>query len=303
VAITSRPGRWAFAALLALAAAGLSAVAIAQSLAGPGGARSNSNWNWTPRSGSGWGFWNRVPPKFPEPGDLKDRSFSFCRILYQSVRSEALGHGWNTDYPDSDINFMIRLSELTLAPVSRDGDGSPNHVVVTLTDDALFMYPFIFMSDAGTAGFTEIEAERLRDYLLRGGFLYVDDFWGDAAWDHWSREIAKVLPPDRYPIVDVPLDDPVFQTFFTVRKVPQIPSIQFWRRSGRSSTSERGAESAEPHFRGIFDAKGRLMVVMTHNTDIADGWEREAEDDEFFYRFSTKAYPLGVNIAIYAMTH
>jgi Domain of unknown function (DUF4159) len=300
VAISWRRGRWTSASLLAFAAAGLSAVVLAQSQSDPDG----FDWsNWTPRAGSGWhGWWNRVPPKFPEPRDLRDRSFSFCRVLYQSVRREALGHGWNTDYPEADINFMIRLSELTLAPVSRDGDGSPNHVVVTLTDDALYNYPFIFMSDVGTVGFTELEAERLRDYLLRGGFLYVDDFWGEAAWDQWSRQMANVLPPDRYPIVDIPRDDPVFQTFFTVRKVPQIPSIQFWRRSG-GLTSERGAESAEPHFRGIFDEKGRLMVMMTHNTDIADGWEREAEDDEFFYRFSTKAYPLGVNIAIYAMTH
>lgn len=300
MAISTRRRRCTTAALLALAAAGLSAVVFAQTSSDPDG----FDWaQWAPHARSGRGWWNRVPPKFPLPEDLKERSFSFCRVLYQSVRSEALGHGWNTDYPDSDINFMTRFSELTLGAISRDGDGSPNHVVVTLTDDALFNYPFIFMSDVGTAGFTELEADRLRDYLLRGGFLYVDDFWGDAAWDHWSHEMAKVLTPDRYPIVDVPLEDPVFRTFFTVRKVPQIPSIQFWRRSGGSSTSERGAESAVAHFRGIFDDKGRLMVAMTHNTDIADGWEREAEDDEFFYRFSTKAYPLGVNIAIYAMTH
>jgi hypothetical protein len=216
-----------------------------------------------------------VPPRFPDPEDLRDRAFSFCRVLYQSVRDEALGHGRNTDYPDSDANFMIRLSELTTADISRDGDGSPKHVVVTLTDDALFSYPFIFMSDVGTAGFTEPEAERLREYLLRGGILYVDDFWGDAAWDHWSEEIGRVLPPDRYPILDIPLGHPIFQTFFTVRHVPQVPSIQFWRRSGGVGTSERGSESEDVHFRGIFDERGRLMVIMTHNTDIADGWERE----------------------------
>jgi hypothetical protein len=103
--------------------------------------------------------------------------------------------------------------------------------------------------------------------------------------------------------VDIPSDHSIFQTFFTVREVPQVPSIQFWRRSGGVETSERGSESDEVHFRGIFDERGRLMVIMTHNTDIADGWEREGEDEEFFYRFSIRAYPLGVNIAIYAMTH
>ena len=252
----------------------------------------------------GWrGWWNRVPPKFPTAEDLRERSFSFCRVLYESVRDEPLGHGWNTDYPDSDINFMVRFSELTSARINRGAEGLPNHVVVTLDDDAMFNYPFIFMSDVGTAGFTPSQAERLRQYLLRGGMLYVDDFWGVRAFEHWKREMAQVLPSDRYPIVDVPLDHPIFRSFFTIKKIPQIPSIQFWRRSGGTSTSERGFESDEPHFRGIFDEKGRLMVIMTHNTDIADGWEREAEDDEFFYRFSVRAYPLGVNIAIYAMTH
>jgi len=115
--------------------------------------------------------------------------------------------------------------------------------------------------------------------------------------------MAKVLPPDHYPMVDVPLDHPIFKSFFTVKEIPQIPSIQFWRRSGGTGTSERGWETEEPHFRGIFDDQGRLMVIMTHNTDIADGWERESEDDEYFYRFSLRAYPVGVNIAIYAMTH
>jgi hypothetical protein len=279
--------------LLGLLAAGLS-FALAFSQEAP-------DWSfWANANGRGW--WNRVPPRFPDRQDLRDQAFSFCRILYQSVRDEPLGHGWNTDYPDSDANFMTRLSELTTADINRDGDGSPKHVVVTLTDDALFSYPFIFMSDVGTAGFTEPERERLREYLLRGGILYVDDFWGDPAWEHWVSEMGRVLPPDRYPIVDIPGDDPVFQTFFNVRQVPQVPSIQFWRRSGGQS-SERGAESAEVHFRGIFDERGRLMVIMTHNTDIADGWEREGEDEEFFYRFSIRAYPLGVNIAIYAMTH
>lgn len=258
--------------------------------------------SWQSRGGSR-GWWNRVPPKFPTEEELFERAFTFCRVLYESVRDEPLGHGWNTDYPDSDVNFMVRFSELTKTHVARDAEGFPNHVVVTLRDDSVFNYPFIFMSDVGTLGFTPDEAARLRDYLLRGGILYVDDFWGIRAFDHFSREMAKVLPQDEYPIVDVPLSHPIFSTFFTILEVPQIPSIQYWRRSGGSGTSERGLESDQAHFRGIFDEAGRLMVIMTHNTDIADGWEREGEDDEFFYRFSIRAYPVGVNIVIYAMTH
>ena len=253
--------------------------------------------------GQGRGWWNRMPPKFPGEHIARDDTFTFCRILYESVRGEPSGYGWNTDYPYSDINLMTRLSQLTRTRIPLDGDGVPDHVVVTLLDDAIYNYPFVFMSDVGTVGFNPLEVERLRDYLLRGGLLWADDFWGDAAWEHWRREIAKVLPPDEYPIVDVPLTHPVFQTFYTIRRVPQIPSIHYWRRSGGEGTSERGWETDEPHFRGILDEQGRLMVVMTHNTDIADGWEREAEEDEYFYRFSLKAYPVGVNVVMYAMTH
>ena len=257
--------------------------------------------DWNPGWGRGW--WNRVPPKFPDPDRSPDGHFSFCRVLYDSVRDEPLGHGWNTDYPNSDINFMIRMSEITKTPISWDEEGQPNHVVVRLTDEALYDYPFIFMSDVGTAGFNPDEVTALRSYLLKGGFLHVDDFWGEAAWDHWAREIGKVLPPNEYPIVDVPLDHEIFGVLYQVTELPQIPSIQFWRRSGGTSTSERGWESEEVHYRGIFDQDGRLMVVMTHNTDIADGWEREGENREFFFRFSVKAYPVGINTVLYALTH
>jgi Domain of unknown function (DUF4159) len=248
----------------------------------------------------GWGGY-RGPPRFPDPDRAPDHLFSFTRILYQSTRREALGQGWRTDYPGSDINFMVRFAEFTTASVSQVDERMPNHVVVTLTDDRIFDYPFAFMSDVGTVGFTDEEALRLRDYLLRGGFLYVDDFWGNWAWEQWSSEIGKALPPMEYPIFDLPLDHPIFHQAYEVPVVPQIPSIQFWRTYG--GTSERGQESITPHLRGINDRNGRLMVVMSHNTDIADGWEREGEEFEFFHRFSADAYAVGMNVLLYAMTH
>jgi len=248
----------------------------------------------------GWG-WRRYPPRFASP-DRRDRRFTFSRVLYRSVVREWRGQGWSTDYPDADINFMRRFSELTKGAVATDSTGELDHVIVTLTDDRVFDYPFIFMSDVGTLGLNDDEVQRLRTYLLKGGFLYVDDFWGDRAWAQWVREIGKVLPPNEYPIFDIPLDHPLFHTLYDVKDVPQIPSIQFWRGSG-GGTSERGVESAVPHLRGIADQSGRLMVVITHNTDIADGWEREGEEYEFFYRFSPEAYALAVNIVLYAMTH
>ncbi|HEY6361854.1 MAG TPA: DUF4159 domain-containing protein [Vicinamibacterales bacterium] len=238
------------------------------------------------------------------PADLPDRNFTVCRIMYTSVRSEPNGGGWRTDYPYGEINLMTRLSELTKTPVSFNTGRRPLQWVVRLTDDALFNCPYTMASDVGTIGMTQEEANRLRLYLEKGGFLWVDDFWGTAAWIQWTRELAKALPPSEFPIEEVPLSDPIFSTQFTVTKIPQITNIQFWRGVRGSTTRERGEDSPEAHLRAIRDKRdGRIMVVMTYNTDVADAWEREGEDPAFFYRFSPDGYALGINVLLYAMTH
>jgi len=234
---------------------------------------------------------------------MPDGGFTFCRLMYARVRYEALGIGWATDYPYAEINLMTRLSELTKTPISRDAQGQPNTWVVRLTDDALFNCPFTLASDVGTMGLTQPERDRLKLYLLKGGFLWVDDFWGTEAWQHWSAEIGSVLPPSEYPIQDVPCDDPVLRTQMIVEHVPQITSIQFWRSVGGSSTSERGADSQDAHFRVIRDRHGRIMVAMTHNTDVADSWEREGEDPAFFRQFSPAGYAFGIDVVLHALTH
>ena len=249
-----------------------------------------------------YGGRRRMPPRFPS-GEPTHRLFTFTRALYQSTHREQGGQGWYTDYPDADINFSIRLSELTQTPVGFDRYDQPDHIVVELTDPQLFNYPFLFMSDVGTVWFSPEEADRLGAYLRKGGFLWVDDFWGPFAWEQWAGAIGKVLPPGRYPIVDIPMLDPLHHGMFDVEAVPQVPSIQHFRRVGGTTTSERGTQSAEVHVRGIYDEHGRLMVLMTHNTDIADGWEREGEDYEFFYRFSVTSYAVGINVILHAMTH
>ena len=248
-----------------------------------------------------WGR-SRMPPRFPE-GKPAHRLFTFTRALYQSTHREQGGQGWHTDYPDADINFTIRLSELTHTPVGLGRDNEPDHIVVQLTDPALFDYPFLFMSDVGTAWFSPEEVKRLGTYLRKGGFLWVDDFWGPFAWEQWADEIGKALPPSQYPIVDIPMSDQIHHGMFDVEEVPQIPSIQHFRRVGGTGTSERGPLSDEVHVRGIYDEHGRCMVLMTHNTDVADGWEREGEDYEFFYRFSVTSYAIGINFILHAMTH
>lgn len=249
----------------------------------------------------GFRGFRREPPRFAT-ADSFDGAYTFCRGMFDGDRMEYGGQGWWTDYPDADRNFSIRLSELTKTRISRQASGEPNHLVVRLTDDALFECPIIEMEDVGTMRLSEAEVTRLREYLLKGGFLYVDDFWGEWAWEQWVEEIGRVLPPKDYPIVNLTPDHPLFRTMFVIPKLPQIPSINHWRRSG-GQISERGLESAEPDIAGITDSHGRLMVLMTHDTDISDAWEREGEDPRYFYLFSPDGYAVGINIVVYALTH
>jgi hypothetical protein len=250
------------------------------------------------------GGYGSTPPRFPTPTTFTG-SFNFCRAMFTSDRREK--RGWDTDYPGADINFSIRLSELTKADVKMDGRGSedetPDAVVVRLTDDALFQCPFVIMEDAGTARFSTLEVERLREYLLKGGFLLVADYHGVRAQEQFDDEIGRALPRGQYPIVDLAAPDhAIWHTLFAVKKIPQMASIQTWRRTG--GVLERwNQEGAAAHARGMVDDHGRLMVVMLHNTDIPDGWEREGEDREYFYRFSPDAYAVGIDVMMYAMTH
>jgi uncharacterized protein DUF4159 len=233
--------------------------------------------------------------------DTFDGGFTFCRIMFQSGR-DGDGGNWSVDYPRADVNVSIRLAELTKTRISVQPSGEPNHVVITLEDPELFQCPFVMMTEVGSAYITPEEASRLREYLLKGGFLWADDFWGSYAWDHWVRELGKVLPLHEYPIVDLPMDHPMFRSQFEVKRVPQIPSINYWMGSG-GDTSERGSDSAVPTARGILDRQGHLMVLITHNTDLGDSWEREGDDPNYFYKFSVDGYAFGIDVLLYALTH
>jgi hypothetical protein len=167
----------------------------------------------------------------------------------------------------------------------------------------MFSCPFLIASDVGTLGFNAGEAERLRDYFLKGQFLWVDNFWSTAAWAQWSSEISKVSSPAEFPIVDVEPVDPLDTAVFDIEKAPQVTNIQFWRQASGRTTSDWGADSTEVHQRAIRDAHGRIMVLMSHNTDIADSWEREREDPEFFDQFSPDSYAFGMNVVAHVLSH
>jgi hypothetical protein len=128
------------------------------------------------------------------------------------------------------------------------------------------------------------------------------DFWGSYAWDWWEKQIRKALPATDFPIIDLQPDHPLFHSQFVIERTPQIASINFWAGSG-GGTSERGADSAVARSRAILDAHGRIMVLMTHNTDIGDSFEREGDDPQYFMTMSVPGYAYGVNALLYALTH
>ncbi|MEW6159882.1 MAG: DUF4159 domain-containing protein [Verrucomicrobiota bacterium] len=224
--------------------------------------------------------------------------FTFVRIRYASHGRffGRYGGGWDTDYPDAELNLAYRLQQMTSLKVHPDGK------VLDITDPELFDYPFIYIVEPGFLEFTDDEVPILRQYLLNGGFLMVDDFWGERQWANFYHEIKRVFP-EREP-EDLQLDHPIFHAVFPLKEQPQIPAIGWATRYGQTWEQHDGEECREVHYRAIYDDKRRIMVMICHNTDLGDGWEREGEDEWYFREFAEKkAYPLGINIIFYAMTH
>lgn len=235
--------------------------------------------------------------------------FTFCRIRFDSYGRRGRGRGggnWATDYPESEDNFSMRLSQLTTIEVNKNEHGDYQHTYLRLTNEDLFNYPFIYMLEVGDLHFSDEEAKRLGEYLLRGGFLLVDDFWGTRELENWEAEFSRVLPPDEYPMKDIPIEHEIFRIVFQLDEKPQIPGIGYWYESGgdTSEARRRGDPNPEVHIKGVWDKKGRLMAVINHNSDLGDGWEEEAKNPQYFEEVSKRgAYPFGINIIVYAMTH
>jgi hypothetical protein len=228
--------------------------------------------------------------------------FTFVRIRYTS-RYGGRGYGrggygfsggtWMTDFPDSDLNFSYRLHQVTSLEVD------PNGLILELTSPNLVNYPFIYIVEPGRLVFSDAEVEAMRRYLLNGGFLMVDDFWGEAEWENFYHEIKRVFP-DREP-VELSIDHPIFHCVFDLKEKPQIPGIGVWLRYGVTYERE---DAKQVHYKALYDDRGRMMTIICHNTDLGDGWEEEASNPDYFRMFSEKyAYPLGINIVVYAMTH
>ena len=251
------------------------------------------------RGGGGYGEGAyRVVPMWENDPSFKQDVFTFARVKYSDGyggRGWGRGGKWRTDYPDSDQNFSLRLQQLTSLKVN------PEPVVLELTDPKLFDYPFLYMIEPGNMQLSDEEVAGLRKFCMNGGFLMVDDFWGEDEWLNFYFQIKRVFP-EREP-QEVPLEHEIFQCVYPLQEKPQVPSIHAFY-GGYQSEHRYGSDTRQAYYKAIYDDAERIMVFICHNTDLGDGWEREGENHEYFEEYSVKkSYPLGINIVTYAMTH
>jgi hypothetical protein len=231
--------------------------------------------------------------EFARRSDGPTAEVHFARLMYTSRGGMGFGRGgygtWTVDMPEAEYHFTQGISRLTRADISKDSR------IVSLTDDSLFDYPWLYAVEVGYWYLNELEAERLREYLLRGGFLMVDDFHGSYEWTVFMESMNRVFP-DR-PVVDIPDGDEVLHVLYDLDQRIQIPGIVSILNG---TTYER--DGVIPRWRGVYDDDGRLMVAINHNMDLGDAWEH-ADDPRYPEPMTALAYRFAVNYLIYAMTH
>lgn len=239
---------------------------------------------------------------------LERSRFNFVRVEYDSSGGPQEAyyfyegrwwHRWQTDFPQADENFVFRFAEITATVTS------PRSITRRLTSIDLFEFPFLYVCDVGWMELSDDEARGLREYLLRGGFIWFDDFWGAAEWRNLERNLARVLPELHWR--EIPGDHPILSTLFPLEGIPQVPARDFalqgmthdppWIHRSPAIGVDR------PSFRGYFDDRDRLIAVATLNTDIGDGWEREGYGQWYFEKYSTVAYAAGANIVLHSLLH
>jgi hypothetical protein len=230
--------------------------------------------------------------------DTPDAELQIARLKYATnARAGSRGISqpiWAVDYPLADFHFFEAVTRLTKVQIADDS------AHLEATDNRIFKYPMLWMQQPGQGQWspTDDEVKNLREYFDRGGFMFVDDFHGELEWSIFQDSIELVFP-DR-PIVDIPDEDPMMSLFFTLdRRLPAPGHRHLARRSdGTVFADMRGP----PTWRGIYDDKGRLMVVALLNMDMGDAWEH-ADDPTYPAPMTLDAYRLGVNIVMYSMTH
>ena len=241
---------------------------------------------------------------FPIPPDYQEKTeWAFGRLMYPNMpgvhgrrrwtsndwREGGRGISWTTDYPRSDRHFSQALRRLTR--IHTRSVEQP----INLDEGDQYDWPWLYAVEVGHWNLTDAQAKAMREYLDRGGFFMCDDFHGTEEWAVFVNSMQKVFP-DR-PIVDIPHDDPIFHTVYDLDDKYQVPGAQLIR-SGRTYEYD----GYDPHWRGIYDAKGRLVVAICHDMDLGDSWEH-ADNPEYPQKFSAMGIRIGVNYVTYAMTH
>jgi hypothetical protein len=251
-------------------------------------------------------------PEWKNAEGFEKDVFTFARVIFQSDRTPRRGDGfsrflgWWVDYPDADLNLSYRLQQLTTIRTD------PDARVLKLTDPDLHRYPLLYLEHAGYMLLEDEEVSALKRFFASGGALFVNDFWGVREWEGFAAQVARVLPDREW--VELSTDHPIFHAVYDLRGPMhqlRVPTVQFWNEAGNPGdpdsllqTTFRGEESEEMHVRALLDERGHILIVAIHNSDVSDGWEREQENRTYFDHFSEKvAYPLGINIIVYLMTH
>lgn len=227
-------------------------------------------------------------PEWENPAGYRDDVFTFARLRYDSAPRPPGSRrgGWSTDLPDADLNLSYRLQQLTSLRVD------PDCRLVRATDPDLSRFPFLFASAPGAIGLTFEEVAGLRNYLQSGGFLLTADSWGEADYANIERLFREVLPGTQFE--ELPIEHPLYRIVVPIREKAQVPNIHIGIK----------VPGTRIQHRVIFDRQGRIMVMVLHNSDDSDGWEREGENVEYFEKYAEKiAYPLAINIICYIMTH
>jgi len=229
----------------------------------------------------------------------KNAEFYFIRLEYRDLFGSGRGFGrgfgrgwWMQDWPASEIHFAQGVRRLTRIDI-----GEARHV--PLTDDRIFEYPWAYATQVGYWDLSKAETDRLREYLLRGGFLVVDDFWGMQEWEVFRESMQRVFP--ERPIVEMPENDPMLHVVYDIKGRTQIPGLRHLR-VGPGGAITAPLEGTPPHWRAIYDDKGRMLVAINYNMDVGDAWEC-ADMPEYPEPSTGLAYRFAINYLIYSMTH
>ena len=232
-------------------------------------------------------------------GGIDGSEFVFARLIYSdgarglaNFRGFRGGGSWRTDWPEADKHLTYAIERMSNVRVVMDQD-----IAIEIMDPNLFSYPFLYALEVGRGmDLSPEEADRLREFMERGGFLVIDDFWGTREWQNWAYQLSKIFP-EKEP-EQIPIAHPLFHSFFDIEEIIQVPNVSNGCYGG--PTYER--DGYVPYALGIFDDDRRLMMLINYNTDIGDAWEH-ADQPCYPNEFANYAFRIAINYIIYSMTH